>query len=213
MANKKYIKEEVIKNLTKLKNELGHEPNAFEIDACAYLPSSRQVQRRFGGLQTLRKDAGFESFNHCAGEKRANIASMANKRASKYEAEVINKLFIKYHDNKNFSKTVTRHYAYQQWLPDEGHYINIACDVAITDRVKKHVVLIDFFYPKDMNSFTGCVRSKINKLEKHPVSLFNCTYEVLFVCMNPDITQKTIDENEIKKIKVLSMNNFQELFY
>jgi hypothetical protein len=209
---KRYTKEEVLSGLIKLKEELGHEPNAFEIDACTYLPVSRQFQRRFGGLQAIRKELGFDSFNHTSGEKRRATAAHAQERASTYEASFINQLFLKHHDSDKFTKTVTRHFAYQQWLPDEKHYINIASDVGITDRIKKHVVLIDFFYPQDMHSFEGCVNAKVRKLEKHPVSLYNCTYEVLFVCVNPDISQGTIDSKNIEKFSVLSLDTFKHRF-
>lgn len=209
---KRYTKNEVIDGLIRLKEELGHEPNAFEIDACSYLPVSRQFQRRFGGLQAIRKEIGFDSTNHTSGAKRKETAHVAQQRASKYESQLINKMFLKHHDSDKFTTTVTRHFAYQQWLPDEGHYINIASDVAITDRVKKHVTLIDFFYPQDMHSFDGCVNSKIRKLEKHPVSLYNVTYEVLFVCVNPEISQGTIDAKNIEKFSVLSLDTFEKKY-
>lgn len=209
---KRYTKEEVLKGIITLKEELGHEPNAFEIDKCAYLPTSRQLQRRFGGLQAIRKELGFDSTNHTHGEVRQKTASVAQARASKYEYSIINKLFTKHHDSESFTTTVIRHFAYQQWLPDEGHYINIASDVGIIDRVKKHVILIDFFYPQDIHSFNGCVNSKARKLEEHPVSLYNCTYEVLFVCVNPEISQGTIDSKNFSKFFVMSFDEFTQRF-
>jgi hypothetical protein len=211
----KYYKEsQVIEGIKRFIQEHGHEPTAQEVDACDYLPSARQIQRNSGGLRTLRQKMGLTTIDHTAGTTRIKKAKEVNERANAHEAQLINALFTKHHDSKEFSKTVVRQFAYQQWLPDEGYYINISCDVAITDRVKEHVTLIDFFYPNDMASFGGCIRSKLAKLKKHPVSLFDCTHTVLFVCVNPEITDEQISNSPAanRKIKTISLDKFKELY-
>lgn len=211
----KYYKEEqVIEGIKRFIEENGHEPTAQEIDKCDYLPSARQIQRKSGGLQTLRKKMGLSTIDHTSGATRIKKVKEINERSNAYEAKVINDLFTKHHDSKNFSKTITRQFAYQQWLPDEGYYKNISCDVAIDDRVKNHMTLIDFFYPSDMASFGGCIRAKLAKLRKHPVSLYNCTYTVLFVCMNEDITAEDMAKvpSANREIETITIQEFKKRY-
>jgi hypothetical protein len=214
MANKTYTIESIKEAVQLFIKTNGREPHYKDFTTQNNLPSIRQIQRRFGGLPELRKDLGLTILDHTKGTIRSQMAKKIQENCSKYEAELINKLFKKHHDPIDFNKTVTRHYAYQQYLPDKGHYVNIASDVGLTDRVAKHVILIDFFFPTDMHSFGGCVRSKRKKLRDHPVSLFNCTHEVLFVCVNPDISQDTIDTTGINTdgITVLSLDTFKQRF-
>jgi hypothetical protein len=120
----------------------------------------------------------------------------------------------KHHNQKTFNPAVIRQFAYQQWIPDDKYYENIRCDVAISYRDPSHIILIDFFYPSDMHSFGGCVRSKVNKLKKSPPSLglYDCTYEVVFVCVNPDIGQEQITEatRGLRGFTVQSLATFKE---
>lgn len=212
--NKKYTEDGVIQALKNFKKNLGKEPTIQEIDKEPTLPTARQIQRMFGGVKQLRMKAGFDIDDHTKGTARQTTAAMTQKQCSKYEARLVNQLFIKHHDSQEFTKTVTRQFAYQQWLPNENCYINISSDVGITDRVKGHVTLVDFFYPQDMHSFGGCVRSKRKKLKDHPVSLYDCTHDVLFVCVNPDITQSQIDADGTKKegVKVMSLDEFTKIW-
>jgi hypothetical protein len=189
MATNKYTVEEVITNLKLLADKLGREPNVFDVEADPNLPTARTIQRRFGGLQELRKACGFKNINHTHGEKRSNIARIIQQKASEYESKLINKMFAKHH---GCNSTVTRQFAYQQYLPDAGHYINISCDVAVEDSDKGHVYMFDFFYPSTRPSLAGCVRNKLNKLKKNPPNIFDATYSIIFVCVNPNMDKEDI---------------------
>lgn len=209
-----YNEKEVIEGIKRFIKENGYEPTAQDVDKTDYLPSARQIQRNSGGLTALRKKMGLVTINHTKGITRQKKAKETNERASSYEARIINLLFKKLHDSKEFTTTITREFAYQQWLPNEGYYKNISCDVAITDRVKNHVTMIDFFYPGNMHSFGGCVRGKLSKLKKHPVSLYDCTYTVLFVCMNEDITNEQIAQNPAanREIETITIQEFKKRY-
>ncbi len=211
----KYYKEDkVIEGIKRFIEANGYEPTAQDVDRCEYLPSARQIQRKSGGLQTLRKKMGLSTIDHTKGLTRTNKAKEVNERANSYEAKITNALFEKHHDSKEFTKTVVRQFAYQQWLPDEGYYKNISCDVAIDNRAENHMTLIDFFHPADMHSFGGCIRSKLAKLRKNPVSLYDCTYTVLFVCMNEEITDEQIKlvPAANREIKTISIEKFKKLY-
>lgn len=212
--NKKYTLKSAISSITNLKEELGREPTIQEIDQCPYTPSARHIQRRWGGIKNLRISAGFNNNDHTKGVTRQNKAKFINNRANKYHLKYINSLFDRYHDPKNFTKSVIREFAYQQWLPDEGYYKNITCDVAITDRDKAHVTMIDFFFPQDSHSYGGCIRMKRSKLKKYPVSLYDCTHTILFVCMNPAFDQDFVDNHSSNKgdFRIVSLQTFENEF-
>lgn len=212
--NNKYTLKTAVDSITKLKDELKREPTIQEIDQCDYTPSARQIQRRWGGIKGLRLSAGFQTNDHTKGDTRSNLAKIINDRANKYHLKYVDKLFKKYHDKNGTTTSVIREFAYQQWLPADGYYKNIACDVAIDDRPNSHITLIDFFYPQDTYSFGGCVRMKRSKLNKNPISLYDCTYSVVFVCMNPAFNQDVIDTHSSNKddIKILSLKTFEDKF-
>ncbi|MGD0855520.1 MAG: hypothetical protein ABSA18_06910 [Dehalococcoidia bacterium] len=47
--------------------ENGHYPSALEIDSCPYLCTSRQIQRKFGGLPKLKMSFGIQESNYSVG--------------------------------------------------------------------------------------------------------------------------------------------------
>jgi hypothetical protein len=51
-------------------DEHGHYPTADEIDSCLYLPSARQIQRKFGGLKKLRNVFGLNDLDYRTGSRR-----------------------------------------------------------------------------------------------------------------------------------------------
>ena len=204
--------QQIVANLKRLKDTLGHEPNVFEIDACKYLPTARTMQRRFGSVEHIRKLAGFTYNNHTKGVKRSKKALESLILSTHSEKKIINRLFIKYHDLKGQLKTVIRHYAYQQYLPDKRHYINISCDAAVIDNSKGHVYLFDFFYPRSPHSLYGCVRSKLNKLRKHPPTIYDATYSIIFVCTNPKMTAGDMNKvpTELGEVELMDYKTFKE---
>lgn len=210
--NKIYTRETIIEGLHRFTQENGHEPSAIEIDGCSYLPTSRQIQRLYGGLQRLRTEAGMTNINHNTGAQRSMKAAQAQNRANDYESEILTAMIKKHHDPVNFMTDVIREYAYQQYIAEGNWYKNIYCDVAIVYREKQHVVMFDLFYPKDMHSLVGCANVKLRKLKNAPVSLIPpYTHEVILVSVNPDISQDEIDTREVSKkgIKLLSFDQFR----
>ncbi len=72
--------------------EHGRLPTAPEVDKTDYLPSTRQIQRRFGGLKELRAALGYEDTDFGSGTHRSNIAAQGNLRASEAERELQHQL-------------------------------------------------------------------------------------------------------------------------
>ncbi|MBN2462436.1 MAG: hypothetical protein JXB43_02415, partial [Dehalococcoidia bacterium] len=56
--------------LERFNKEQGHYPAAEEIDACPYLPSARQIQRKLGGLKKLRSVLGLNDLDYRTGSRR-----------------------------------------------------------------------------------------------------------------------------------------------
>ena len=56
--------------LERFNKEQGHYPAAEEIDICPYLPSARQIQRKFGGLKKLRSVLGLNDLDYRTGSRR-----------------------------------------------------------------------------------------------------------------------------------------------
>ncbi|KKQ51030.1 MAG: hypothetical protein US70_C0024G0002 [Parcubacteria group bacterium GW2011_GWD2_38_11] len=73
-------------------------PTAFEIDDFDFLPSSRQIQRIFGGLISLRKQLGHSIENYGSGESRSKIATDINDRGRKLEVIVRDYLQEKFNE-------------------------------------------------------------------------------------------------------------------
>ncbi len=58
--------------------EHGSMPTSQDFDECVYLPSARQIQRRFGGLVALRKLLGYGDMDYTKGELRKRISTDLN---------------------------------------------------------------------------------------------------------------------------------------
>lgn len=78
--------------------EHGRLPIAPEIDQLEYLPSSRQIQRKFGGLEKLRSVLGYEETNFGKGKYRSQIAHRTNKKGREVELELEKILRKKFHE-------------------------------------------------------------------------------------------------------------------
>ncbi len=70
----------------------GRLPRAHEVDSLPYLPSARTIQKRYGGLKTLRERLGYEETNFGAGEHRSAIAHEVGPRGRELEIVLEEKL-------------------------------------------------------------------------------------------------------------------------
>ena len=150
-------------------------PTALEIDNYSYLPSSRQIQRRFGGLVELRQKLGLQGpVDFTKGEYSSTRARTINKRGNEYEKQVYDYLV------KQFGlEFVHREYLFT----DDGRS---RTDFFIYDASGNFSV--DVFYPKDIHSLVGCLNSKASKyLDSNMLQ-----YQVIFLQMNSNIADSRI---------------------
>lgn len=65
--------------------ENGRLPTHYEIDDSPHLPSSRQIQRRYGGLSKLRLELGYGDVNFGKGALRRDIQKVTGRRGGEAE--------------------------------------------------------------------------------------------------------------------------------
>lgn len=180
MANKTvWTKENIAYGLLRFIEEHGHEPTTLEIDACPYLPTSRQIQRKHGGVRAFRETLGLMR-DHSVGVKSSERGHQAYVRNLANEKEVLTQLRAKY----GFTNV---HFHYP--LCDDGR---TRADFAIFD--DEDVYVIDVFEAVTMSSFVGCVNSKVRKHAQTQFSFISpYVPHVIIVSLSKDISQKAID--------------------
>lgn len=181
-------------NLDKIKSgferyykENSRYPTAQEVDTCAYLPSARQIQRKFGGLPKLREQLRLSGpIDFTKGEYSSKRAFDINKRAFALEKDVYDYLV------KIFGKPfVHREFFFNDDRRNRTDFYVHAKDGNFS---------VDVFFPKDKRSFFGCLNSKLRAYK----GIVQIDYPIIFLMMNDDLA----GEEEInrfiqnKKIKL-----------
>ena len=152
-------------------------PTATEVDAYAYLPSARSIERRFGGLVSLRKQLGLGTeHDFRTGTHSTNRAHLINKRAHRVEQTVYEHLV------RRFGKEMV----HREYFFTDDH--RTRADFFIYDRQRGFCV--DVFYPNSLRNLTGCLNIKIKKYINTKSFL---PYPVIFLQMNESISQEAID--------------------
>jgi hypothetical protein len=176
--------EKIMEGFKKFELEFGRLPTAPEIDKLSYLPSSRQIQRKFGGLEKLREVLGYKDTNFGRGDYRTKIALRVNKKGRESEIELEKLLRNKFgevfvHTERIFddSKNRVDFYVYS---PD-GNFG------------------IDVFYTGTIQDLQKNINLKIDKYLKFPSQLY-------LVVANPDFIQERLNIYSKNKRKVLPAN-------
>lgn len=199
MPNKKgtYTMEEIGVGFERFLRENGHYPTAPEIDNCEYLPSSRQIQRNFKGLPTLRKQLGFTEINFGIGKFRSKIASARNKSGFAAEREL--------------EETLINYFGEQ--------FVHIEKPVSHDGRQRYDFFIyaqnlkfgVDVFYSETRRNIEKNINSKIDNYH-------NTISPIYFVLANDDIPQQILNQIATSKlqkplpqnIKLLTMEKFIE---
>ncbi len=192
------IKKKVKKNQwTELKIKEGFErffkennkyPTATEIDLFPYLPSSRQIQRAFGGLVTLRKKLNLSGpTDFTVGDYSSARARTIGARAHRLERSVYDYLV------DCFGKVAV----HREYFFSDDH--RTRTDFYIYS--KKGNFSVDVFYPKDRHNLIGCVNTKL----KSYLSI-KFEYPVLFLMMNDTINEEVIADILRRKKNKLQTN-------
>jgi hypothetical protein len=164
----------------------GRYPTATEVDEYQYLPSSKSIQRAFGGLVSLRQKLGLDGQSDFrSGEHSRVRAIKINQRAGKTEKGVHDYLidiFGKEFVHREFFFTDDR---------------RTRSDFFIYD--SRNGFCVDVFYPNDRRNLIGCLNSKLQKYKTDEMK----QYPIIFLQMNPEIGREVIESvlgSKIKKI-------------
>lgn len=165
-------------------------PTATEVDEFEYLPSSRSIERRFGGLVALRTKLGLgKNKDFRTGEHSANRARTINVRAHKVEKEVYDFLVNRF----------GKEFVHREFFFTDDH--RTRADFFIFD--SKNGFCVDVFYAGSIRNLTGCLNIKINKYvgTSHVLG-----YPVIFLQMNPNIKDENLERLIASKQKPLGAN-------
>ena len=181
MKNFIWNEEKIKDGFEKFFNEHGRYPTTLEIDNYTYLPSSKLLQRRFGGVKKVRELLQLPIIDFAMGPARRETAFMIGVRGADIERK-INEI-LKGH----FGEICVHE---QKPYGSRGRL-----DFFIY--AKKFKFGVDVFYPKDYHSFVGCLNFK-EKTYK------DTDFRIVLLQMNPSITQNQINDFILNKKKTIN---------
>ncbi len=184
--------EKIAEGFEKFNAEHGRYPTSFEIDQYPDLPSSRQIQRQYGGLPNLRgqlKLSGPQDFTK--GEYSSLRAKTIGKRAHQLEKKIYD--YLVEHFGVPF---VHREYFFVDDRRSRTDFFIYH---------KNGNFSVDVFFPKDKRNLTGCLNSKM-RTYSHGAMI---QYPVIFLMMNEEISKEEVMEilsqkrNKLKSFQIV----------
>jgi len=148
----------------------GRLPLASEIDVSDHLPSSRYIQKRFGGLEFLREQLGYTDTHFGKGSFRSNIATRTGADGRKLESD--------------FELTLYNYFDESCVEVEKAFYGKQRIDFYISNDEGNFG--IDIFYAQTMRTLQSSVNIKMKKY-------INFTDTLYLVVANPSLKQKDLD--------------------
>ncbi len=165
----------------------GRLPTAEEVDSLDYLPSSRQIQRRYGGLEKLREQLGYADVHLGRGNYRSKIQK--NSRVKGGEAEI------------KFYRWLTTKFG-EPFVHSEKEYGDIRNRVDFLVYAKNITFGIDVFATQTIHTLRRNVDIKAKKYMRFPSNL-----ALLFVAWDGDFSQEEI--NKVCKTHLTNLPNLR----
>lgn len=184
--------EELKSGFEKFKEEYKRLPTSREIDKLSYLPTSRSIQRTFGGLEVVRKKLGYDIHHFGKGAYRSEIATTINAAGLKVE-QYLEKFLVSMF-GEPFVHTEKRIGTYKQRV--DFFVYNASRNFAI-----------DVFLPKDMFSMASEINIKWKKY--HDIDT-----EIIFVVSGnypQDLVNKIVRNRKNKLPKNITVQNIETL--
>ena len=148
----------------------GRLPKASEIDNLEYLPSSRYIQKRFGGLEFLRKELGYTDTHFGKGNFRSKIATESGTRSRQLELD------LKLQLQTYFGKT----HVHREKIFFGRRRVDFYIDTPNSN------FGIDIFYAETMRTLQSSVNIKMKKYQYFIEPLY-------LTVANPAIKQRDLD--------------------
>lgn len=198
--NKKWTVDKIRASFAMFYKENGHYPTVPEIDESKYLPSSRQLQRLFGGVPQLRAILNLDCpHDFTKGKYSSNRAKTINSRASNKEKEIYDLL----------CKRFETPFVHREYFFSDDHRARVDFFV----HCKNGNFSVDVFFPRNKHNFISCLNSKM----KTYGDKLMLQYPVIFLMANPEIPKNEIEkavENKKNKLrefqKVMTLEDFND---
>src|SRR4030042_2547087 len=194
---KKWTLENIKEGLEKFYKEFGKYPTALDIDKYPYLPSSRQIQRKFGGLPNLRKSLNIQDLDYTKGNLRRKIYNEISNLSFQAERNLEFLLIKKFgepfvHIEKPVDKNSKRRFDFFIYA-------------------KNIKFAIDIFYSSNIKNIQSNINFKIDSYKNK-----NSAIPLYIVLDNNKITQLELDKIVTNKpykplpsnTKLLTLENF-----
>ncbi len=173
--------------------EKGYEPTAIDFDDTDYLPSSRTLQRKYGGLPRFRELVGLKTMDFTKGSARALKAKKSMDDSLVDETLLFIDLLKKYGEDKVSSPA--------RIFANRG----ITSDFRL--KVDGISYLIDVFKPNSIHSFKGCINIKNRKYLANEEIMYDHPVKFLYVCVNEEVMVPINNP-----ILVMSLTEFRKKF-
>ena len=159
-------------------------PTSADCDTCPYLPSSRYMQRHFGGIVAVREELGLQITDYTKGAIKREVSLKIGKRSLLNEKEVLG-LLVDMFGRVN----VHREYL----LTDDSR-----CRIDFHVFAPKGRFSVEVFFPKNRCTLSGCLNAKLRKYSYYVMM----QYPVAFLQMNKELDHILDDVVKHKKNKM-----------
>jgi len=197
MGNKIWGRENILAGLKRFYQENNRYPTAHEIDSYKHLPSSRQIQRAFGGLVNLRKELGLNIVNYGVGASRSKIAYAVNKRGANLERQIEKILIDRFGEHfVHIEKPIYKYYSAEE---SKKYKNKTRADFFIY--AKNYQFCVDVFYTNNYRNLINIINIKQSNY-----SHLNTDVYLINLNENSDISEEKISSFMKNKKKVLDAN-------
>jgi hypothetical protein len=189
----------VKEGLERFLKENGHMPTGPEIDTCSYLPSARQLQRKFGGVKKVRAALGYEDTDFGSGTFRTQSSTKTTKRGTQAERDL--EKYLVGHFGELYVHTEKRYGLRGQRID----FVVFSPDGNLG---------VEIFCTETRRNMADNINIKVDKYVDFPKNL-----QLFFVVANDKFSQEEIDSfcrnwSKLKRIpsaKVVSLKTFYEV--
>jgi hypothetical protein len=168
------------KGFERFLNDYGHYPTVVEIDDCEYLPTSKTLQRNYGGVKILRRRLELDVQDYGRGSHRSNIAFRGNKRSFHQETLL------------------------KEYLVDRFGEVCVHEEVKWQGRLRLDFVVYTKNFRIAIETITSeSIRSAFKNLNLKESRYGNFPYSLFIVLMSKDIKQARLNKRLARKTKPL----------